>query len=454
MKKIILFLAFLFILPITAYAYIDPGSGGYLITSILAMVGGVFAVASAFVIHFFRHTVFKFFKYLWNQHRLLTVIVLAGALGAGGFYGGRELYRAIVAPRFDASLSGVHLYDDPKVYDGYNLFEGKLMDMEGNIVKQWRNISLGVLDTNGDYYAQKSFEAPLWGRYTWDDKVIWEKDFPIHHEILLTPQNTIMTFTKDVRQYQGRSVEFDVIVEFDKDGHELKRFSFWDRLKYFQQFHRKLELDMPPTFLIPEDHRKDKSIWGGNYDYYHFNSLSLTPKNRREGTHPAFQPGNWLVSCRHGSMIFILGKEKQEVLWRAIFDQIPDKLEGPHTPTMLESGNILVFDNGRYRKWSRIVEIDPVTMTIVGEYRDKDFYTMSQGSVQPLPNGNMLVTEAEEGRAFELTRNKEIVWEYYHPEKQNETNSQDKKKWGQRQEIYRMIRYPKAMINPFLEKKS
>jgi hypothetical protein len=210
---------------------------------------------------------------------------------------------------------------------------------------------------------------------------------------------------------------------------------------------------MPPTFLIPEDHRKDKSIWGGNYDYYHFNSLSLIPENRREGTHPAFQPGNWLVSCRHGSMIFILGKEKQEVLWRAIFDQIPDKLEGPHTPSMLESGNVLVFDNGRYRKWSRIVEIDPVTMAIVWEYRDKDFYTMSQGSVQPLPNGNMLVTEAEEGRAFELTRDKEIVWEYYHPEKQNETNSQDKKKWGQRQEIYRMIRYPKAMIERFLEKK-
>jgi hypothetical protein len=79
---------------------------------------------------------------------------------------------------------------------------------------------------------------------------------------------------------------------------------------------------------------------------------------------------------------------------------------------------------------------------------------MSQGSVQPLPNGNMLVTEAEKGRVFELTRDKQIVWEFYHPEKQNETNSQDKKKWGQRQEIYRMIRYPKAMIEPFLEKKS
>lgn len=454
MKKtgILFFICFLIMPHHPAWAYIDPGSGGYLITSVLTMLGGFLAFASAFVIHFFRHTVFRFLKFLWQRHRILTVLFLVIALGAGGFYGGKWLYRMLVTPRFDASLSGAHTYDAQKVYDGYNLYEGKLIDAQGEVVKKWKNLFLGVIDSeNGDYYAQKYFEAPIWGRYTWDDQVIWEKNFPIHHEIILTPQKTIITFTKEVHEYQGRQVEFDVILELDKNGNELKRFSFWGHLKEFQQYHRKLELDMPPTFLIPEDHRKDKSVWGGNYDYYHLNSLSLIPETKLKNFHPAFRPGNWLISFRHGSMVFILDQDTQRVLWRAIYDQVPDKLEGPHAPQMLENGNILIFDNGRYRKWSRLIELNPVTLKIEWEYRADDFYTLSQGYVQELPNGNMLVTEAERGRAFELTRAKEIVWEYYHTDQQNKTNSTDEKKWGQRQEIYRMTRYPRAMIDGLLQ---
>ncbi len=211
---------------------------------------------------------------------------------------------------------------------------------------------------------------------------------------------------------------------------------------------------MPPNFVIPETHRKDKSAWGGNYDYYHLNSLSIIPKNSMEARHAAFRPGNWLVAFRHGSMILILDQDTKKVLWRAVYKQVNDRLEGPHTPYMLPDGKILLFDNGRYRKWSRVLVIDPVTLKVVWEYRDKNFYTLSQGSVQSLPNGNLLVTEAEEGYVFEITPDKKIVWEFYHPEKQNEKNSSDKKRWGRRQEIYRMTRYPKDMINRLLSKEN
>jgi|GEM_PF-2939138 len=448
MKKVFLILFLILILPVRAHAYIDPGSGGYLVGSVFPMIAGFFAMFFALFLHFFRHTLKNFFRNLWNKRRqVLIVLLILGVLGLGFF-----LVKKFVLDRakFDESLSGAHMYDASAVADGYNLFEGKLIDMQGKTVKEWKSISLGVIDKNGDYYAQKSFEAPVWGRYTWDDKVVWEKSFPIHHEILLTPRDTIMTFTKEVRTYQGRPVEFDVILELDKNGNELQRFSFWDHLKEFQQYHKKLELDQPPTFMIPESHRKDKSIWGGNYDYYHLNSLSLIGPNALEKAHPAFRSGNWLISFRHGSMVFILDQDTKKVLWRAIYDQVPDRLEGPHAPWMLPDGNILLFDNGRYRGWSRIVELEPATLKIAWEYRDKGFYTLSQGYVQELANGNMLVTEAEEGRVFELTRDKRIAWEYYHPEKQNEKNSTDEKKWGLRQEIYRMTRYPKTMIDHLL----
>jgi hypothetical protein len=35
--------------------------------------------------------------------------------------------------------------------------------------------------------------------------------------------------------------------------------------------------------------------------------------------------------------------------------------------------------------------------------------------VAVLPNGNVLVTESDNGRAFELSGDGEIVWEFYNP---------------------------------------
>jgi len=447
----LIFLIFITCCSAQAFAYIDPGSGGYLVSSVLAAIGAFFALASAFVVHFFRNIVWRTIINLWRKQRLLFlagILLLIAGISAVILHFTYEP----AMPKFNDSLSGAHIRDAARMFDGYSLYEGKLIDMKGKLVKKWGSIFLGVIDPQtGDYYGQKYFEAPLWGRYTWDDKVIWEKHFPIHHDLVLTPKGTIITFTKEVHQYQGRDVEFDVILEYDKDGNLLKHFSLWDHLNDFHRFHKKLELDLPPSFIIPETDREVKSVWGGHYDYYHLNALSIIPPNALQGVAPAFRPGNWLISFRHGSMVFILDQDTQQILWRAIYDQVADRLEGPHAPQMLENGDILIFDNGRYRKWSRIIELNPLTLKIDWEYRDKDFYTLSQGYVQKLPNGNMLITEAEKGYVFEMTPDERIVWEFYHPDKQDKTNSTDESKWGLRQEIYRMIRYPKETIDRFLK---
>ena len=52
------------------------------------------------------------------------------------------------------------------------------------------------------------------------------------------------------------------------------------------------------------------------------------------------------------------------------------------------------------------------------EYRgdhERPFYTKWCGSSARLPNGNTLITESDDGRAFEVTREGEIVWEFYNP---------------------------------------
>ena len=110
----------------------------------------------------------------------------------------------------------------------------------------------------------------------------------------------------------------------------------------------------------------------------------------------------------------------------------------------------IIFDNGRVRTWTRVIEIDPLTKKIVWEYRHKDFFSLTQGFAQRLPNGNTLITESEKGRAFEITSKKKLVWEYYHPQVQDASNSSYPENYGNRQWIYRMIRYSPAFIEQFL----
>ncbi len=355
-------------------------------------------------------------------------------------------------PLFDEKLSGAHVYDAARMSPGFNLFDGRLIDLEGRVLKEWHHRYLGLLLPDGRYAAQEYYESRKWGLFTWEDKPVWEMDLPIHHDIVFTPQQTLLTFTKEMHSYKGRNVDFCVIVEFDLAGRELGRWSTWGHLREIQKFHRPLEIDRPKFFFLPEPAwRKERTPWGGNYDYYRLNAIQVLPDTPLGKEDKRFRAGNWLISFRHGSMMFILDQDTKEIVWKCIASDVPDGIEGQHAPAMLANGRILLFDNGRYRGWSRVIELDPVTLKIVWEYRAEGFYTLSQGYVQRLPNGNTLVTESERGRAFEITPEKQIVWEYYHPEKQDASNSAHPENYGRRQWIYRMVRYPAPMIGAFLK---
>ena len=360
--------------------------------------------------------------------------------------------REMEEPRFDEKLSGARVHEPSLYSPGYNLFDGRLIDREGNIVKRWGYQYLSTLLANGNYLAQERYESPCWGLFSWDDKPIWTNKLPIHHDISITPHNTILTFTKEMHSYKGREVDFCVIVEFNMQGREIYRWSTWEHLKEIQSFHQALELDRPRLFFLPEPpKRKKMSIWGGFYDYYRLNSIQVLPDTPIGRADPVFRQGNWLISFRHGSMVFILDADTKKIVWKCIASDIPDNLEGQHGPKMLNHGNILVFDNGRYRGWSRAIEIDPKEKRIQWQYRQEGFFTLSQGFAQRLVNGNTLITESERGRAFEITRDGKMVWEYYHPETQDHSNSEHPENYGRRQWIYRMQRYSPDFIDQFLK---
>jgi hypothetical protein len=55
---------------------------------------------------------------------------------------------------------------------------------------------------------------------------------------------------------------------------------------------------------------------------------------------------------------------------------------------------------------------------VVWEYYDTmrpAFFSPYMGAVQPLPNGNVHISESATGRLFDVTREGDVVWEYVVP---------------------------------------
>lgn len=441
LKVILKLIVFLSIIK-SSYSYIDPGSGGYLLSSLWTSFITFLAFIIGITLKFFRHTLKNFIKKAWKEHKIKCILILILMIIILVIYlhNSQEL-------QIKSNIDNREGVINNQGEEFYFLYHGKLYNQNGESVKEWNYSYLSLIDSQGYYYAQEHYESEKWGKFFFNGTPIWIRNDKIHHEIYESlDQKNIFTTSKEVHLYNGRQVEFDTILKFDKNGSLVEKFSIYDSLKKFQVWHNKLELDKPKNSILPENHKKENiSIWGGYYDYYHLNSISEIPPNEKEHIHPAFNPGNLLISFRHGSMLFILDKNSKDILWRGIYDQIEGNIEGQHAPQMNSEGNIIVFDNGRYREKSRIIEINPVTLSTVTLYEADNFYTGSQGFVQPLKNGNLFITESEEGRVIEVNKNKDIIWEYLKPVKGNRSDTNKVNL-----EIYRAYKYEKDFIDSFL----
>ena len=224
----------------------------------------------------------------------------------------------------------------------------------------------------------------------------------------------------------GREVEDDAIYEVDWNGN-LSGFE-WYAADHFNEYG------------FDESAEEELKGSGG---WLHLNSMSLLGENHwyDETGDERFNPENIIICSRHANFIAIISRATGNIVWRVG----PDFLEGtpeynlgqfvgPHHSHMIPKGlpgegNILIFDNGgrsgyggptgspRYtRDYSRVIEFNPVTLEIVWQYGaesgEEKFFSSYISSAQRLPNGNTLITEGANGRLFEVTPGKEIVWEF------------------------------------------
>ena len=70
-----------------------------------------------------------------------------------------------------------------------------------------------------------------------------------------------------------------------------------------------------------------------------------------------------------------------------------------------------------------MLEYDPATMRKVWEFRgsaEQPFYSKALGTAERLQNGNTLISESDYGRAFEVTPDGTIAWEFHNPQRAGE----------------------------------
>lgn len=361
--------------------------------------------------------------------------------------------------------------------------------------------SLGLRDPKFGYQDQTDVV-----QIDWDGKVVWKFDHKElvddegdkrwiarqHHdyqregnpvgyyvpdmECKTDSGNTLILCHEDV--YNKKITEHrlmdDVFVEVDWDGNIVWE---WHANEHFNELGFS-ELQKNTMARNANYHENG----GGQSDWLHINSMSvLGPNKWFDAGDKRFHPDNIIWDAREANIMAIISKKTGKIVWKIGPDfteskelRIIGQIIGQHHCHMIPKGlpgegNILLFDNGGWagygmpgrtskdgtksdlRDCSRILEIDPVTLELVWEFKgasfggmmpivaNSKFYSPLISSAQRLPNGNTLICEGCFMRMFEVTPDKEVVWEFIAPFK------------GMNQMIYRAYRYPYDYV-PQLEK--
>ena len=339
-----------------------------------------------------------------------------------------------------------------RIYSIYQLCIAYLIDVEGNVINSWRyqagkTWSNCELLANGDllvvgsepYILPDGSSSPDLNshyilRFNWKGQLLWKRNYQAHHDIEVTPGGKLLalTFQQKLVPHIHPEIELraEKMVMLEQDGTMIESHSLLNGIE-----------SNPGVFPLVSVEPKVKP--GRKFiDLLHSNSIEWMRHKHLVGRHPIYDQENILVCFRHQDRIAVFNWERNEVIWSWGNGEI----SGPHDAQVLENGNLLLFDNGVSRKYSRGIELNPVTEEIVWEYKadpPTDFFTLGRGSIQRLPNSNTLMAEADKGRAIEVTPQGDIVWEFINPEKVTEKR---------RATIVRMKHYPSEFVEAIINK--
>jgi len=321
---------------------------------------------------------------------------------------------------------GVTVHVPDIAYEGLNLItsghgqEAYLIDMKGKVLHRWAYRFADAFPAYADVQSEDPddpFERYFWHRcYLYgngdllaiyqnfglikldkNSNLIWAVANGCHHDIDVISDSLIYVITHKVRESPDLGnhgkVSDDFLTVLDRDGTELRRVSVLEAIR-----------NSVYTASLRRAHQA--------VDILHTNTVQVFDGTFAHRS-PVFRKGNILTSMRNMDVVAIVDMVKEKVVWA-----LTGLWGSQHMPTLLANGNMLVFDNQGMGNLSRVIELDPFTQEIVWAYegtQENGFYSGALGAAYRLPNGNTLIVESIGGRAFEVTPEKRIVWEYYNP---------------------------------------
>ncbi|HKP26417.1 MAG TPA: arylsulfotransferase family protein [Dongiaceae bacterium] len=352
--------------------------------------------------------------------------------------------------------NGVTINDSDQTSQGYTLYTSAgeaaahLVDMDGRVVHEWRRpysevwneqaavkkpqpdtmilMDKARLLPNGDLLAiyAAAGDTP-WGygmvKMDRDSNVLWSYLAHTHHDFDIAPDGRILALTNEFSSDDidglgkvDKPFLEDFVVMLSPDGQELKKVSVTRALA--KSRYKLLRLAIPSY---------------GLGDPLHTNSVQYITAEQAKAF-PFAKEGDLLLSFRDMSAVAVLSQESDEISWA---------MRGPwlwqHDASLLSNGHIMLFDNlGGFRDGNsaRVLEVDPKSGAVAWSYQGDDkhpFHSPLRSSAEVLPNDNVLITESDGGRMFEVTRAGKIVWNFVNPTRGGANNDLIAiATWGQR----------------------
>ena len=323
-------------------------------------------------------------------------------------------------------------------YQGATLFESthfkgaQLIDMAGNVIHSWKlpyekacveEAENGIPEHM--YFwgrAHLSKEGQLFGIYDCytsshlvkldhDGTELWRYSDHPHHDVEETEDGFVYTFSTHSNMDPNPAMPQitepymdEFVVKLDANGQEVQRISIFKAFEGSPAEHMLTQMIHDPT--------------GGRLnagDMLHPNSIEIIPEALEE-LYPFYKQGHLMLSFRNNGLLAILDPESEKITYAAY-----GPWRAQHDPRFWEDGSVIMYDN---EGWlgeggaSRVIQFDPQSMFIFWQYtgtEQKPLYSAFNSSVDPLPNGNILITESAGGRLLEVNQAGEIVWEFYNP---------------------------------------
>lgn len=260
-------------------------------------------------------------------------------------------------------LTGPNVNQRPTPYGGYTYYDG---DLQAYVTVD------NTLRSTDTFSVQAPYQTDFHEGY----QTTGRRYFVLGTEIRTVNMSELVQGASESAQVIGC-----VIQEFDRRG---RRTFEWRSLDH----------------ISPSESTYDIDLTHNRIDYIHANAI-IEDSSR-----------NIILSCRNLDQIIKIDRSSGSIIWRLggsaahrnDFTFINDTVDGfvgfshQHAPVFTRSGELLVFDNGNLKtnQMSRVVAYNlnetTLTATKTWEYlHPAPIFSPTMGSVQELPNGNILV---------------------------------------------------------------